>query len=210
MVPLAGWLAGLAWIATCHALRASVPFLARTEETTSTESSDEHSATCSFLLFCRMQPCFLSIAILQVVHTFSTMVRSHHLVATIFALAVSVLPVSAFSPTANLGTKLSASSTQLYDGNGTGGWGIGGSRVMVPEEFVRGDRRYFDGYQMSEQGDFRRQLANDQESLRSSELEELLGVAKIAGIKVKNPNERLNKFEEVIFDDDDDELDLSV
>lgn len=80
---------------------------------------------------------------------------------------------------------------------------------MVPEEFARGDRRYFDGYQMREQGDFRRQLQDDQQSLRASELEELLGVAQIAGIKVKDPKERLNKFETGILDDDD-ELDLSV
>jgi hypothetical protein len=97
----------------------------------------------------------------------------------------------------------------LHDGNGTGGWGIGGSREMVEEEFVRGDRRYFDGYKMSEQGDFRRQIQQDKDALKKSELDELLGVAKIAGIKVKNPKERLNKFEKDAFPDDDD-LDLSV
>ena len=80
---------------------------------------------------------------------------------------------------------------------------------MVEEEFVRGDRRYFDGYKMSEQGDFRRQIQQDKDALKKSELDELLGVAKIAGIKVKNPKERLNKFEKDAFADDDD-LDLSV
>ena len=80
---------------------------------------------------------------------------------------------------------------------------------MVPEEFARGDRRYFDGYQMREQGDFRRQIQQDKESLKKSELDELLGVAKIAGIKVKNPKERLYKFDQGVFDDDD-SLDLSV
>jgi len=79
----------------------------------------------------------------------------------------------------------------------------------VEEEFVRGDRRYFDGYKMSEQGDFRRQIQQDKDALKKSELDELLGVAKIAGIKVKNPKERLNKFEKDAFVDDDD-LDLSV
>ena len=81
---------------------------------------------------------------------------------------------------------------------------------MVPEEFVRGDRRYFDGYQMREQGDFRRQIQDDKDSLRKSELEELLGVARIAGLKVKDPKDRLNKFETGVVDDDNDELDLSV
>jgi hypothetical protein len=99
--------------------------------------------------------------------------------------------------------------SHLCDGNGTGGWGIGGSREMVEEEFVRGDRRYFDGYKMSEQGDFRRQIQQDKDALKKSELEELLGVAKIAGIKVKNPKDRLNKYEKDVFADDDD-LDLSV
>ena len=36
-------------------------------------------------------------------------------------------------------------------------------------------------------------------------------VAKIAGIDVKDPSTRLNKFEpDMLFDDDDDDLDVSV
>ena len=62
---------------------------------------------------------------------------------------------------------------------------------------------------MSAQGDFNRQLAEDKESLKKAELAELLGVAKIAGIDVKNPSERLNRFEDSFLPDDD-ELDLSV
>ena len=81
---------------------------------------------------------------------------------------------------------------------------------MTPEEFARGDRSYFDGYQMREQGDFRRQIADDQASLRANEMEELLGVAKIAGISVKDPSERLNKFEPGFFEEEDDDLDLTV
>ncbi|CAJ1946292.1 unnamed protein product [Cylindrotheca closterium] len=101
--------------------------------------------------------------------------------------------------------------TALFDGDGTGGWGIGSSRELTPEEFARSDRAYFDGYKMSEQGDFRRQIADDKESLKQQELEELLGVAAIAGIKVKNPSERLNKFEDAGFAaDDDEDLDLSI
>jgi hypothetical protein len=80
---------------------------------------------------------------------------------------------------------------------------------MVEEEFVRGDRRYFDGYKMNGQGDFRRQIEDDKDAMRKSELEELLGVAQIAGINVKDPNERLDKFDAGILDDDE-ELDLSV
>ena len=86
----------------------------------------------------------------------------------------------------------------------------GSSRELTPEEFARTDRAYFDGYKMSEQGDFRRQIADDKEALKKQELEELLGVAAIAGIEVKNPNDRLNKFEDGAFGDDDEELDLSI
>jgi len=132
-----------------------------------------------------------------------------------FCLAVFVTVsygvVDAFSPQQQQQCrKQQLKNTRLYDGNGTGGWGIGGSREMVEEEFVRGDRRYFDGYKMSEQGDFRRQIQQDKEALKKSELEELLGVAKIAGINVKNPKDRLNKFEKDIFPVDDDDLDLTV
>lgn len=86
----------------------------------------------------------------------------------------------------------------------------GSSRELKPEEFARSDRAHFDGYKMSEQGDFRRQLADDQKALRKQELEELMGVAAIAGISVKNPKDRLNKFEDAAFPDDDEELDLSI
>lgn len=102
------------------------------------------------------------------------------------------------------------SGTALFDGDGTGGWGIGGSRQLTPEEFARGDRRYFDGYKMSEQGDFMQQIKRDNEDLKRSEMDELLGVARFAGLQVKDPFQRLNKFEDGLVDDDADELDLSV
>ena len=80
---------------------------------------------------------------------------------------------------------------------------------MVPEEFAKGaERRAFEGYELTDRGSFMRKVRQDAENMRSSELEELMGVAKIAGIKVKNPSERLNKFEKDLMDDDD--LDLSV
>lgn len=122
-------------------------------------------------------------------------------------LFVAVSAVSAFVISSN--TAATRPSTQLYDGDGTGGWGIGGSRELTPEEFTKGDRRYFDGYQMREQGDFRAQIAQEQTDLLKSEMDELLGVARIAGISIKDPSERLNKFS-LPDDDDDDDLDLSV
>jgi hypothetical protein len=89
------------------------------------------------------------------------------------------------------------------------GWGIGGQRELTPEEFARGDRSYFEGYQTKQQGDFINQIWQEKEDLKRSELEELLGVAKIAGINFKDPSKRLNKFEADVMKDDDD-LDLSV
>ena len=94
-------------------------------------------------------------------------------------------------------------------GEGTGGWGIGNSREMVPEEFSnRGERRAFEGYKLSNRGDFMQQVKKDVSSIVNDEMDELMGVAKIAGIQVKDPNTRLNKFGKDFQDDDD--LDLSV
>mmetsp|Transcript_88 Transcript_88/g.234 ORF Transcript_88/g.234 Transcript_88/m.234 type:complete len:133 (-) Transcript_88:1948-2346(-) len=101
-----------------------------------------------------------------------------------------------------------ASTTAIFDGNGTGGWGIGGQRQITPEEYARGDRRYFDGYKMNEQGDFMKQIEEEKEALQNDAMSELLGVAKFAGLKLKDPNTRLNKFDAGFMDDDDD-LDLS-
>lgn len=105
----------------------------------------------------------------------------------------------------------SSSTTALFDGDGTGGWGIGGSRELTPEEFARSDRGYFDGYKMSDQGDFVKTINAEKEAFKKNDLEELLGVARIAGLNVKNPKERLNKFEDgILEDEEEDDLDLSV
>ncbi|MGK3734223.1 MAG: hypothetical protein ACI8RD_004163 [Bacillariaceae sp.] len=107
-------------------------------------------------------------------------------------------------------TSSSRPSTAIFDGDGTGGWGIGGQRTITPEEFAKGDRRYFESYKMSEQSDFMIQIDQDKEDMEKSQLEELLGVAKIAGLSVKDPKGRLNKFDLDILQDDDDDLDLTV
>ena len=102
------------------------------------------------------------------------------------------------------------SSTVVLHGEGTGGWGLGNSREMVPEEFAKGsDRRAFEGYELTDRGQFMRKVRQDAADMRSSELDELLGVAKIAGIKVKDPSDRLNKFDSDLLQDEED-LDLSV
>eukprot|EP00522_Entomoneis_paludosa_P018218 CAMPEP_0172449734 /NCGR_PEP_ID=MMETSP1065-20121228/8359_1 /TAXON_ID=265537 /ORGANISM="Amphiprora paludosa, Strain CCMP125" /LENGTH=108 /DNA_ID=CAMNT_0013201461 /DNA_START=107 /DNA_END=433 /DNA_ORIENTATION=+ len=103
-----------------------------------------------------------------------------------------------------------SASVVVLHGEGTGGWGIGNSRDISPEEFAKGERSAFEGYQLSERGDFMRQVEKDARSMKEDELAELLGVAGIAGISVKDPNTRLNKFGQEILQDDDDDLDLSV
>lgn len=101
------------------------------------------------------------------------------------------------------------STTAIFDGDGTGGWGIGGQREITEEEYARGDRRYFDGYKMNEQGDFMMQIEEEKEALETDAMSELLAVAKFAGFDMKDPAKRLNKFDAGIMQDDDD-LDLSV
>merc|ERR1712194_128730 len=101
------------------------------------------------------------------------------------------------------------STTAIFDGNGTGGWGIGGQREITPEEFARGDRRYFDGYKMNQQGDFMMQIQEEKDALETDAMSEFLGVAKFAGLDMKDPSKRLNKFDAGLFEEDD-ELDLSV
>lgn len=73
-----------------------------------------------------------------------------------------------------------------------------------------GERRAFDPYELSEGGDFMRKIKKDRKEMEKSQMDELLGVAKSAGIVVKDPKERLNKFEEDLQIDDDDDLDVSV
>jgi hypothetical protein len=93
------------------------------------------------------------------------------------------------------------------------GWGIGSQRELTPAEFAKkGDRSYFEGYQTKQQGDFINQIRQDREELKKSQLKELLGVAKIAGINIKDPSQRLDKFEVDVMEkeDDEDDLDLSV
>ena len=52
------------------------------------------------------------------------------------------------------------------------------------------------------------QLKQDKERFNKNDIDELMGVARVAGLNAKDPAKRLNKFEPGILDDDD--LDLSV
>jgi hypothetical protein len=125
------------------------------------------------------------------------------------ALAASTSDAFSVCPT----TSTTSSSTRL-SADGTGGWGPN-ARKIVKEEYATGDRNAFEGYTLQERGVFMRQVKQDGEDLKNSEMAELLGVANIAGINVKDPKSRLNKFDLDIdgnngFDADDDDLDVSV
>jgi hypothetical protein len=54
-----------------------------------------------------------------------------------------------------------------------------------------------------------RKVKEDSQEMKNQEFDELLGVAKMAGINVKNPSERLDKFGADFLEDEDD-LDVSV
>ena len=122
-------------------------------------------------------------------------------------LACLLCTATAFAPPS--ASSRATATTVLY-GEGTGGWGLGNSRDMVPEEFAKGtERRAFEGYELTDRGAFMRKVQQDAADMKSNDLNELLGVAKIAGINVKDPSQRLNKFDADLMDDDED-LDLSV
>lgn len=121
-----------------------------------------------------------------------------------FAFSATTLPPQHQHQTAT------TTPTTLH-AEGTGGWGLGNAREMVPEEFAKGgEKKAFEGYKMEERGQFMRRVREDAQDMRNSELDELLGVAKIAGIKVKDPSERLNKFDSDLMNEEEEDLDLSV
>jgi hypothetical protein len=132
---------------------------------------------------------------------------SRLITSILLALAAFMQSSQAFS-TVKLGAYEKVSLISLHEA--TGGWGIGQSREISPEEYAKGDRRAFQGYEMTDRGDFMRNVKEEQDMMKKSEMDELLGVAKFAGIKAKNPKDRLNKFEPDVFGGEDDDIDLSV
>jgi hypothetical protein len=126
----------------------------------------------------------------------------------LFLLLVLAYSSSAFPMSGTM--EIMRTNVVVLHAEGTGGWGLGNSREMIPEEFAKKvDRRAFDGYKMTERGEFMRQVNADFENMQKEEMDELLGVAAMAGIRVKDPKERLDEFEPELFDDDED-LDLRV
>jgi len=95
----------------------------------------------------------------------------------------------------------------------SGGWGVSNSREMVEAEFMKGNRKGYEPYQLQGQKDFMEQLKRDKDNLVMEEEEELLAVAKYAGFDVSKRKRRprkLGKFNNVELDLDDEPLDLRV
>lgn len=134
----------------------------------------------------------------------------------IFSLLVALFCLITADAFVQLSSSTRTSPTRelvCLQGEGTGGWGIGNSREMVPEEFRgRTERSAFEGYKIEERGEFNRKLRSDVAAMRNEEVNELLNIAKMAGIKVKDPSERLNKFakDDLLAEEDDEDLDLSI
>jgi hypothetical protein len=95
-------------------------------------------------------------------------------------------------------------NTRLY--SAVGGWGIGQSRELTDGEKAKGERRAFDGYELRERGDFLQSIKEERAQMAKDEMDELLGVAKMAGIDVKPST----KFGDDLFEDEEEDLDVSV
>jgi hypothetical protein len=76
---------------------------------------------------------------------------------------------------------------------------------LTDGEKAKGERRAFDGYELRDRGDFLQSIKEERAQMQRDEMEELLGVARMAGIDVKPSS----KFGDDLMDDDED-LDLSV
>lgn len=76
---------------------------------------------------------------------------------------------------------------------------------LTDGEKAKGERRAFEGYELRDKGDFLQSIKEERAQMQRSEMEELLGVAKMAGIDIKPSN----KFDTDLLDEDED-LDLSV
>lgn len=93
------------------------------------------------------------------------------------------------------------STTQLYDGVNTGGWGNMAPRDIRPEEYAKKDRSYYEPYRPKSANDFSRLVDDELKSMKAEEDEEIWNLARFAGLDV----EKLKKGAE-----DDEYLDVSI
>jgi len=102
---------------------------------------------------------------------------------------------------------ITTTPTTLF-ADGTGGWGIGNSREMVPEEFATGGASggsAFEAYELQDEGKFMRNVQQDSQQLQNDEWFEIMSVAAFAGIAIEP---KMGKFD--LDDDDNDDLDVSI
>lgn len=87
-----------------------------------------------------------------------------------------------------------------------GGWGKSQARELSDGEYAKGSmRRNFDGYDMQETGEFMRDVKKHRDSIKKTQLEQALEVARFAGIDIGS-----NSFTDDIMNDENDILDVSV
>ena len=102
-----------------------------------------------------------------------------------------------------------------------GGWGIpgAGGTSFRDEEFAdnrgRGNtgRRGYDAYELENRGAFMKRVRDEQKGLKQKKKDELMSIAKMAGIKTKKKEGLYGKFDADDFEDfpdDDDDIDLRV
>ena len=104
----------------------------------------------------------------------------------------------------------------------SGGWGIpgAGGTSFRDEEFAdnrgrasRQGRRGYDAYELENRGAFMKRVQEEQKGMRQKKKDELLSIAKMAGIKTKKKEGLYGKFDADDFEDEDlleDDLDLRV
>lgn len=95
-----------------------------------------------------------------------------------------------------------------------GGWGIGPSKEIQDEEFAnRGSARGYEQYELENQGTFMRRVREERSGIQKKKANEMLEIAKMAGIldkkKMDERGDRLDRFDADDMADDDD-LDVSV
>mmetsp|Transcript_20740 Transcript_20740/g.49023 ORF Transcript_20740/g.49023 Transcript_20740/m.49023 type:complete len:159 (-) Transcript_20740:59-535(-) len=103
-----------------------------------------------------------------------------------------------------------------------GGWGIpgAGGTSFRDEEFAdnrgrvsRQGRRGYDAYELENRGAFMKRVREEQKGMKQKKKDELLSIAKMAGIKTKKKEGLYGKFDADDFEDEDlleDDLDLRV
>ena len=103
----------------------------------------------------------------------------------------------------------------------SGGWGIpgAGGTSFRDEEFAdnRGrsntGRRGYDAYELENRGAFMKRVRDEQKGLKQKKKDELMSIAKMAGIKTKKKEGLYGKFDADDFEDfpdDGDDIDLRV